>query len=534
MSPREAANLIPDNAVIATSGLGGNQRASILYWAIRETFQETRHPANLTLISTGGQGGRGIVPGTVEELGLKGLITRFFTGHAETFKSLLRLADDGDLELHIVPQGILALALSAMGEGDNEVLTPAGIGTFVDPRTGRGTPLLPHCKTQHVRNEDGQLRFSIPKVDVALINAPAADRMGNIYSRGSAILAENPEAARAARRNGGKVIVNVGLLVDEGYGEVLLTADEVDAIVYYPGTEQTGAVKHSKPMDFLTLESKTSTAEGVARIRFVNHLLKVTPRRGPADHALARLGSELLAERAQPGDRVDIGTGLPEEVTRLLYESGLMDELQMMNESGVLGGVAAPGIYFGAAVNPTEMVSSAEAFRRMYDRLDWVVVGFLEVDAHGNVNASKRGDGAINYVGPGGFIDLTTAAKNVLFVGAWMHGAKYDTADDQLKTREPGKLKFIQEVDEITFSGAEALRRGQNVYYVTHVGVFALTGAGLRLMRIMPGVDLKRDILDACPFPISLPEDGEVPSVRSATLTGEGFKLSFGMATSDH
>lgn len=528
MTAREAVARIPDGATIATSGLGGNHRASILFWALRESFQETAHPNHLTLVSTGGQGGRGIVPGTVEEMGVKGLITRFFTGHAETFKSLLRRADAGDLELHIMPQGILALALRAMGEGGNEVLTHAGVGTFVDPRTGRGTPLLPEGAQQYVQPEGDQLRFTVPRVDVALANAPAADRKGNIYARGSAMLAETPEIARAARKNGGLVIVNVGKIVEEGYGEILLSADEVDAVVYYPRTEQTGAVYHRNPMDFLTLESKTPTDVGVAQIHYVNRLLGVTPRRCPADHALARLAATLLAGRAKPGERVDIGTGLPEEVTRLLHEHGLMDQLEMMNESGVLGGVAAPGIYFGASVNPTEIVSSAEAFRRMYERLEWVVVGFLEVDGQGNVNASNRGKGAINYVGPGGFIDLTTAAQRVLFCGSWMNGAKYGIEDGALRMDGAGAVKFIEEVKEVTFNGQEALKRGQEVYYVTHVGAFQLTDRGVELRYVMPGIDVQRDILDVCPMPILLPEDGNVPVVSRAVLTGEGYDLRFG------
>ena len=47
------------NNPVATSGIAGNQRAAIMYWAIRELFDETKHPANLTMLCTGGQGGRG-------------------------------------------------------------------------------------------------------------------------------------------------------------------------------------------------------------------------------------------------------------------------------------------------------------------------------------------------------------------------------------------------------------------------------------------------------------------------------------------
>src|SRR5512139_2391973 len=81
VSPLDAAQRIPDRAVVAVSGLGGTQRASIMYWAIREAFEAGGHPRGLTLINVGGHGGRGLAPGTMEELGQPGLCTRFVTSH---------------------------------------------------------------------------------------------------------------------------------------------------------------------------------------------------------------------------------------------------------------------------------------------------------------------------------------------------------------------------------------------------------------------------------------------------------------------
>jgi propionate CoA-transferase len=168
---------------------------------------------------------------------------------------------------------------------------------------------------------------------------------------------------------------------------------------------------HRKPSLALTLESKENKEEVIAQLRFINDVLRITPRRSAADWALARLAAGIFAAQSQRGDRVDIGVGLPEEVARLLYTSGITDQVTLLTESGVFGGIPAPGIFFGAAVNPTEIVSSAEAFKRIYQRLDSVILGVLQVDGEGNVNVSKRGEGAINYVGPGGFIDLTACAK---------------------------------------------------------------------------------------------------------------------------
>ncbi|OQB34806.1 MAG: Acetate CoA-transferase YdiF [Candidatus Hydrogenedentes bacterium ADurb.Bin179] len=374
--------------------------------------------------------------------------------------------------------------------------------------------------------EDGRFKYTLPPIDTAVFSAPAADRKGNIYAKNCAVICESLELVKAVRRNGGKVIVNVGLLVEEGYDDIFIPAEEVDAIVYWPNVEQTATIKHRKYWDCFTLNSKTSEAEGLARQKVINDFLGITPKRKPADAILARLATQIFVDLARKGDHVDIGVGLPEEVSRLLHESGVMDELVMINESGVFGGVAAPGIFFGAAINPREIVSSAEAFQRVYRRLDWAILGALQIDERGNVNVSKRGEGAINYVGPGGFIDLVANAKSLLFCSAWGEGAAYELGDSTIKVTAPGKPKFIKEVDEITFNGQEALKQGKTIVYVTHVGAFRLTERGMELIYVMPGIDVQRDILDVCPMRIVLPESGAPQVVPENILTGDDFRLN--------
>ncbi len=527
MGPRDAVKLIKNGSVVGLSGLAANHRPSIIYWAIRELFEETGAPRDLTLVTLGGIGGRGRVPGTLEELGQDGLCTRLITGHTETFKAMLRLADAGKLELQCIPQGIIALLFAAMGEGENSIITETGIGTFVDPRTGRGSPVAGAGAPQLVTVEDGKLRYTIPKVDVAIFNMPAADRKGNIYRRGCIMVAESRELVRAARRNNGVVIANVGKIVEEGYDDIWIPAEDVDAVVYYKWTEQTGGVYHHKPWRFMTLESDMSIEEGIERVRFINRLVGVTPKRSPVDFALARLAAAIFVENFPKGGVVDIGVGLPEEVSRLLHESGAMEHITLITESGVLGGLAAPGIFFGAAINPTEIVSSAEVFRRMYQHLDGAILGILQADSAGNINVSKRGDGPINYVGPGGFIDITTCAQNCFFVGSWGDRAEIVLENGRMRVVNPGKPKFVDRVDEITFNGQEALRRGKKVFYVTHVGAFQLTPRGMELIRVMPGVDVRHDIVDAVPMKVVLPESGDVPVVDRSVITGENFKLTF-------
>ena len=524
MSPRDAIGLIEDGDAVGITGLGANMRASILYWALRELYEETGHPRDLTIIAPGGFGGRGKVPGTPEEIAQPGLMKRFFTGHAETFKGMLRLADAGQLEIQIIPQGTFIMLVEAMANGADYLDIPAGVGTFIDPRCGRGTPLA-NGTEQFVKAVDGKLRFHCPPMKSAFFNAPAADKEGNIYIKDCAMFGESRELARLARRNGGKVIVNVGKIVEPGYDDVFLAAGEVDAIVYYPKTEQTGSVYHRKPWKMLTPSSTLPLEEGIERVRFVNKLIGVTPQRSEVDEVTARMAASVFAEYVHKGAVVNFGTGMPEEVSRLLQKSGALQEMTGFTESGVFGGVAAPGIFFGAGVNPTKIVSSAETFRGMYDNLDATVLGFLEVDSDGNINVSKRGEGAINYVGPGGFVDITTCARNIFFIGSWMAKSTMVMRDNRLVIEKAGPVKFMERVDEITFNGTEALRRGQRVFYITNVGAFELTPRGVELRCVMPGVDVQKDILNASTMRILLPEIGDVPVVGDSIVTGKEYCL---------
>jgi hypothetical protein len=75
-------------------------------------------------------------------------------------------------------------------------------------------------------------------------------------------------------------------------------------------------------------------------------------------------------------------------------------------------------------------------------------------------------------------------------------------------------------VAEVTFDAARALAARKKVFYVTPVGVLRLTPRGLVLERMMPGIDVQRDVLGATPVPILLPPSGDVPVVADAIVTG--------------
>lgn len=526
MSARDAVRMIRDGDVLADSGLGGNQRSSVIYWAIRDAFERNGHPAGLTVMNLGGHGGRGRMPGTLEELAQPGLCRRLVTGHFETLRGMLALAAAGQCELQCLPQGTMALLLDELGHGRDSLLSDTGIGTFIDPRVGSGSHVGGPAGEPLVQVEHDRLRYRIPRIDVAVFNAPAADRRGNIYMRHCTMTGESAEMARAARRNGGRVIANVGRLVDAGDGDVFLPAEMIDAVVYHPDTEQTSAVFHRDPWLAVTTEADGDVAAALERARLVSRLASVTPKRSSVDAALARLAAATLAEHVGRGAYVNIGTGLPEEVACAVFTAGGLDGVTFMVESGPIGGLPAPGAYFGAAFSPQRIVSSTEMFRLCYEALDATCLGALQVDAQGNVNVSKRGEGPRGYVGPGGFIDLSTAAETVLFVTNWTNHCDIVVEGERLRVRKHGAPKFVEHVDQITFNGPRALAAGKTVLYATPVGLFRLTPRGLHLERVMPGIDVQRDILAVTPVRVVVPT-GEIPVVPAAVVTGEGFTVRF-------
>jgi propionate CoA-transferase len=83
-------------------------------------------------------------------------------------------------------------------------------------------------------------------------------------------------------------------------------------------------------------------------------------------------------------------------------------------------------------------------------------------------------------------------------------GLKIDLpGDGTMKIASEGAVKkLVNEVYEKTFSGDEAVKRGQKVYYITERAVFRRTARHpvLELIEIAPGIDLQKDVLDQMEF----------------------------------
>lgn len=133
------------------------------------------------------------------------------------------------------------------------------------------------------------------------------------------------------------------------------------------------------------------------------------------------------------------------------------------------------------------------------------------MDLQGNVNATKLGPMP---TGAGGFIDITTNAKHVVFCSSFTgKGLKCEFKDHKLQIVQEGALiKFVKQVDQISYNGQIARNKKQKMHYVTERAVFELKEEGLVLTEIAPGIDLQTQILDRMEFrPLISPDLKEMP-----------------------
>jgi propionate CoA-transferase len=175
---------------------------------------------------------------------------------------------------------------------------------------------------------------------------------------------------------------------------------------------------------------------------------------------------------------------MPLGIANIAAEKGNFADFTLTTETGSFGGTPATGLDFGACYNAQATIDHGAMFD-LYDGggLDIAFLGMAQVDRFGNVNVSKLGD-KLN--GPGGFINISQNAKNIVFCGTFTDKGKPN--------------KFVENVSQITFSGKYASETNQNILYVTERCVFKLENQRLVLIEVTPGVDMQTQILDLMPF----------------------------------
>jgi propionate CoA-transferase len=465
----DAVRLIRDGDTVASGGFVGIGFAENLAVALEQRFLDTASPRDLTLVYAAGQGDGG--ERGLNHLGHEGLVAKVIGGHWGLVPKLQRLAVDGLIEAWNLPQGVITHLFRDIAAGKPGHLSKVGLGTFVDPRHGGGRlNACSHEERVRLLPIDGEeyLFYKAFPIDVALIRATTADPDGNLTMEREALTLEALSIAMAAHNSGGIVIAQVERLADSHSlhpRQVKVPGVLVDCVVLAEKAEY-------HPQTFAEPYSPAFSAE----LRVPAASIAPMPM-GPRKLIARRAALEL-----RPNAVVNLGIGMPEGVAAVAAEEKIIDLITLTTEPGVIGGIPAGGLNFGAAINTQAVIDQPYQFD-FYDGggLDIAFLGLAQADAEGNLNVSRFGR---RLAGAGGFINISQNAKRLVFVGSFLAG----TADAPLR-------KFVREVEHRTFSGREAWRRGQNVLYITERAVLGLHADGLELLEIAPGLDLDRDVL---------------------------------------
>ena len=485
--------------------------------AIEHRFIKTGEPHGLTLTHACGAGDYPFG----DERGMNyfahdGLITKWLAGHVGESTRMIKLVNEGKIEVYSLPQGVMLHLYRQMAGKKIGVITKVGLDTFIDPRQDGGR-MTPGAKDEYVKlvefEGEEYLYFKPYHIDVAVFKGTTADEKGNITMDGEPVFLEGLTLATAVHNNGGIVIAQVQYLAK-------------------PDTLHPKAIKVPGVLvDYIVVASPERHRQTIgtyfhpAMAGDCKVPLSSLPSLPLDDHKviLRRALMEL-----HPESTLNLGVGMPAGAANVANEEGVIDMVTFTTELGNLGGVPQGGADFPASINAEATIDHPSMFD-FYDGggLDMCIVGLAQVDAEGNLNVSKFGT---KIFGPGGFINITVSAKKVVFVGSMTVGSKCEVKDGRMVIgKEGGKKKFVNKVDQITFSGKQARLAGKPVFYITERAVFSLEKEGLTLIEIAPGVDLEKDVLAAMEFmPRISPNLKEMPTGLFQPRWGELKKLITG------
>ncbi|PSR22488.1 MAG: acyl CoA:acetate/3-ketoacid CoA transferase [Sulfobacillus acidophilus] len=482
------AEEIQDGQHLLTIGMTLTSASEAVLSAIEERFLASGHPRDLTLIHCEGQSDR---VGGIQHLAHEGLVRRIIGSHWGLAPKWMELIDENGVDAYCLPQGQMTHWLRSMASGLPGHLTTIGLGTFVDPRQGGGKmnqrtqPLADLIEVVELKGQEYLWIDAVP-IDWVFIRGTRADLVGNVSAEQEAMKLEVLPGVFAARRFNGRVVAQVKEVVARGTLNPRIV-EVPGAHVDYVVTARDVAQFHRQSAGWVydpafsewgwdaSLKVGTVSALDVRRLIGRRAVGELTP------HAI-----------------INLGTGIPNDVigSEILAE-GADDLVTVTVESGIYGGSPTGGVNFGIARHPDAIIEHTYQFDFYNGHgVDVTFMGFGEVDARGNVNATKLGS---LVTGAGGFIDITQAAKKVVFCGTFTaQGLRVQIDGGELTIAAEGRVeKFVPEVQQVSFNGSRALNAGQQVVIVTERAVFVLTQTGWELRELAPGVDLDRQVL-AC------------------------------------
>jgi propionate CoA-transferase len=506
----EAIGRIADGSTVLVNPMPSEE----VYGAFGRVFEASGHPKDLTVVWAAGLG-----PFSAERRGMNhfafpGMTRRMIAGHVGLNHLIVAMIAGNQCEAYNLPQGVMTQLYREIAARRPGLVTTIGLGTFVDPRIegGKMNDRTRNAKdlveVVHIGGQEALLYKSF-HVDVGLIRGTSVDPHGNLTCENEALLMGDLDVAMAARNCGGIVIAQVERVSDAPAKPhyVSVPGILVDYVVVATSRKTHPHTLFSEQEPSFTGEVRASLDKEVAPLPL--NLEKVICRRA--------------AMELRPNMLVNLGVGIPMGVASVAHEEGLLDTLTMTTEIGVIGGLPERGFNFGPARNPIAFITQPQMFD-FYDGggLDLTCVGLAQVDKDGNVNVSKLGP---KLIGSGGFIDITQSARKCLFCGEFTAGGLDTVIDNgKLIIRQDGKaVKFVNAVQQITFSGKTAAAKNQEVLFITERCVFKLTGKGLMLAEIAPGVDLQSQILAKMQFKPIIPDP--LPEMDAAIFREEAMRL---------
>jgi propionate CoA-transferase len=500
----DAVALIADGATLAVNSSSGLGCPDAVLAALGARFDATGHPRGLTSINPIAAGDMFGTKG-VDHIARPGLLSKIIGGSYPSGPTnaepplIWQMILKEEVAAWNVPSGIM---FDMLREGAGQrpgVLTKVGMQTFVDPdyegcamnASARAQPLVRHVMF------DGEdwLHFPAIRPDVAIIRASTADENGNLTFEQEGATLGAMEMALAAHNSGGIVIAQVRRIAQVGTlrpHDVRVPGILVDAIVEAPDQLQTTSTPYDPAI----------SGELIRPL----HTFSL-PEFGPSKVIARRVSTELKRSWA-----VNLGFGISANVPRILLEEGQHGAVTWVIEQGAVGGIPLLDFKFGCASNAEAFVSSPHQFTYFQaSGFDCALLSFLEIGADGSVNVSRLSATPHRTAGAGGFVDITSRARKIVFSGNFNAGAKMSVANGRLVIDREGKVaKVVPKVDQISFSGPRAVAQGQDVTYVTERCVMRLTPAGLVVTEVAPGLDIDRDILAQASTPLTVAADVKV------------------------
>ena len=496
VSAAEAVKNIGDGATVTVNSSSGLCCPDAILKALGERFDREQHPRNLTMLHPIAAGDMSGVKG-VDHIAKPGLIARIIAGSYPSGPSsaepprIWQMLCANEIAAYNVPSGIMFDIHREAAAKRPGVLTKIGLDTFVDPAhegcaMNAKAAAAPIVKRINFEGEEW-LYFPaiIPKA--AIIRATSSDERGNLTFEHEGAYIGALDLAMAAHNNGGIVIAQVKRIIRDHPlkpHDVYVPGILVDFIVEAPDQWQTTQTPYDPAISgdvFKSLDSFSNMEFGTGK-------------------AIARR----VAQELKEGWAVNLGFGVSANVPRIFLEEGLHGKTTWVIEQGAVGGIPLLDFQFGCSSNAEAIVASPSQFTYFQaGGFDCALLSFLQIDRHGSVNVSKLGVRPHVTAGAGGFVDITSRAKKIVYSGFFNAGAKMEIRDGKLHIEKEGKVKkLVREVEQISFSGKRAVMQGQDITYVTERCVMKLMNEGVVVTEIAPGVELQSNILDQSEFPL--------------------------------